>query len=120
MNGLTPGEAGSERRTFQIHACLGRGGFGEVYRATMESAGGVTSEVAIKVLRADINPGSDSVKRLRDEGRLLGKLSHPSIVKVHDLVVLDGRVSLVTEYIDGQDLDQCFKGGRAPPGAGRW
>ena len=115
LKGTHPGEVGSERRTFQIHACLGRGGFGEVYRATMESSGGVTSEVAIKVLRADINPGSDSVKRLRDEGRLLGKLSHPAIVKVHDLVILDGRVSLVTEFVDGQDLDQCFKGTEPMP-----
>ena len=108
----------SEGRTFQIHGCLGRGGFGEVYRATMGSSGGVQTEVAVKVLRSDIDPGSDSVKRLRDEGRLLGQLSHPSIVKVHDLVLLDARVSLVTEYIEGEDLDQCFKGeARIPPRA---
>jgi serine/threonine protein kinase len=81
----------------------------------MESSGGVATEVAITVLRADFDPGSDSVKRLRDEGRLLGKLSHPSIVKVHDLIVLDGRVSLVCEYIEGQDLDQCFKGSEPLP-----
>ncbi|NCG20004.1 MAG: protein kinase [Rhodobacterales bacterium] len=108
-------QMGSERRVFRVHRCLGRGGFGEVYRATMESSGGVATEVAIKVLRSDIDPGSDSVKRLRDEGRLLGKLSHPSIVKVHDLVLLENRVSLVTEFIDGEDLDSCFKGAERLP-----
>lgn len=118
MSGKVQLEKGSERRTFTIHACLGRGGFGEVYRATMEGSGGVATEVAVKVLRADINPGSDSVKRLRDEGRLLGMLSHPAIVKVHDLVVLDGRVSLITEYVEGQDLHECFQGAeRMPPRA---
>ena len=81
---------GSTGRRFLIHSCLGRGGFGEVYRATMTSTGGVRTEVAIKILRADIDPGSDSVKRLRDEGRLLGALSHPAILKVHDLVLLEG------------------------------
>jgi serine/threonine-protein kinase len=77
----------------------------------MESTGGVTTEVAIKVLRADIDPGSDSVKRLRDEGRLLGALSHPSILRVHDLVLLDHRVSLVTEYVEGEDLDGLMASG---------
>ncbi|MCA9492181.1 MAG: serine/threonine protein kinase, partial [Myxococcales bacterium] len=98
----------SSGRRFQVHSCLGRGGFGEVYRATMSSSGGVRTEVAIKVLRGDIDPGSDSVKRLRDEGRLLGALRHPSILRVHDLVLLENRVALVTEYVEGDDLDKCM------------
>ena len=102
---MEPAAAG---RTFQIHACLGRGGFGEVYRATMTSPGGVQTEVAVKILREDIDPGSEAVKRLRDEGRLLGALRHPAILKVHDLVVLEGRVALVTEFVEGEDLDRCI------------
>ncbi|MCB9689658.1 MAG: protein kinase [Alphaproteobacteria bacterium] len=98
----------SSGRRFQVHSCLGRGGFGEVYRATMASSGGVRTEVAIKVLRGDIDPGSDSVKRLRDEGRLLGALRHPAILRVHDLVLLENRVALVTEYVEGDDLDKCM------------
>jgi serine/threonine-protein kinase len=95
-------------RRFHIHACLGRGGFGEVYRATMSSSGGVRTEVAVKVLREDIDPGSEALKRLRDEGRLLGALRHPAILRVHDLVLLEGRVALVTEFVEGQDLDGCL------------
>ncbi|MEM6931863.1 MAG: serine/threonine-protein kinase, partial [Myxococcota bacterium] len=99
----------SERR-FHIHSCLGRGGFGEVYRALMISPGGLRSEVALKVLRADIDPGSEAVARLRDEGRLLSAIRHPSILHVHDLVVIEGRVALVTEYVEGEDLDRCIVG----------
>jgi serine/threonine-protein kinase len=106
----TPG-IGTTGRRFHIHSCLGRGGFGEVYRATMMSSGGVRTEVAIKVLRGDIDPGSDSVKRLRDEGRLLGALRHPAILRVHDLVLLEERVALVTEFVEGEDLDGCLKSG---------
>ena len=95
-------------RRFHVHTCLGRGGFGEVYRATMSSSGGVQSEVAVKILREDIDPGSEAVKRLRDEGRLLGALRHPAILHVHDLVLLEGRVALVTEFIEGEDLDRCM------------
>jgi serine/threonine protein kinase len=74
----------------------------------MSSSGGVRAEVAIKVLRGDIDPGSDSVKRLRDEGRLLGALRHPAILRVHDLVLLEDRVALITEFVEGEDLDRCM------------
>jgi serine/threonine protein kinase len=100
-------------RRFRIHRCLGRGGFGEVYRATMSRDGGVTTEVAVKILAADLDPGSDAVVRLRDEGRLLGALSHPAILHVYDLVLLAGRVALVTEYVEGQDLHKVMFGAGA-------
>ena len=97
-------------RTFEIAHCLGRGGFGEVYRATMRTQGGLESDVAVKVLRRDVDPAGQAVQRLRDEGRLLAKLDHPVILRVHDLAVLEGRVALVTEYIAGEDLETVMKG----------
>lgn len=103
-----------DARRFHVHTCLGAGGFGEVYKATMTSAGGVQHEVAIKVLHDGLDPRSQAVQRLRDEGKLLGVLRHPAILRVHDLVLLNGRVSLVTEYIEGGDLDMCFSDGEMP------
>ena len=72
-------------RRYELRHCLGRGGFGEVYRATMASAGGVRAEVAVKVLHAEVDPKSQAVQRLRDEGRMLGAVRHPSMLRVHDL-----------------------------------
>ncbi|MCB9679199.1 MAG: serine/threonine protein kinase [Alphaproteobacteria bacterium] len=86
---------------FTIRQCLGAGGFGEVYLATLAGHG----DVALKVLHNGLDPRSQAVQRLRDEARLLALLDHPSILSIHDLVLLDGRVALVTEYIDGQDLE---------------
>ncbi|MCO4748036.1 MAG: serine/threonine protein kinase [Proteobacteria bacterium] len=103
-------QTASEKRQFHIKSCLGRGGFGEVYRATMISAGGVRSDVAVKVLHKELDPRSQSVERLRDEARLLGILSHPNILKVADLVLLEDRVALIAEYVEGSDLDQCILG----------
>ena len=54
-------------RHFHVHSCLGQGGFGEVYKATMTSAGGVRHEVAIKVLHEGLDPRSQAVQRLREE-----------------------------------------------------
>ncbi|MCA9571152.1 MAG: serine/threonine protein kinase, partial [Myxococcales bacterium] len=97
-----------QQRQFVVHHCLGRGGYGEVYRATMVSPGGLRSDVAVKLLRVDVGSLDDAVRRLRDEGRMLGLLRHPGILRVHDLAVLDGRVGLVTEYVEGQDLSALF------------
>jgi serine/threonine protein kinase len=91
----------TRERSFQFRECLGRGGFGEVYRATMVSPGGLRNEVAVKILR-DATP--DAIKRLRDEGKLLAMLRHPAILRVHDLAGVDGKVALVTEYVDGDDF----------------
>jgi serine/threonine protein kinase len=97
------------QRQFDLGDCLGRGGFGEVYRARMSSRGGLSREVAVKLLRMDLDMHDDAVRRLRDEGRLLSGLDHPNLLRVIDLVELDGRVALVTEFVDGEDLAECIR-----------
>ncbi|MEQ1567896.1 MAG: protein kinase, partial [Myxococcota bacterium] len=98
------------RRTFAIETCLGRGGFGEVYRAEMTSSNGLSTAVALKVLRRDVTPGGQAMQRLKDEARALARVNHPAILRVHDLVLIDGRVALITEYVDGEDLEKCLRG----------
>jgi serine/threonine protein kinase len=99
--------ADPRERSFQFRECLGAGGFGEVYRATMVSPGGLRNEVAVKILRA---AGGDAIRRLRDEGKLLAALRHPAILRAHDLAGVDGKVALVTEYVDGDDLARLVTG----------
>ena len=106
---------GAQQRRFRIHHGLGRGGYGEVYKATMTSPGGLRAEVAVKLLRLDQHTDEDAVRRLRDEGKLLAALRHPTILRVYDLAVLEGRIGLVTEYVDGQDLHGCMEGDDALP-----
>jgi serine/threonine protein kinase len=101
--------SGDGRRQFEIVRCLGAGGFGEVYQAIMTSPGGLATTVALKVLRSDLHVSDDAMRRLHDEGKVLGRLDHPSIVRAYDLTRIDGRVALVTEYVDGADLDRCFE-----------
>ncbi|HHO49392.1 MAG TPA: serine/threonine protein kinase, partial [Deltaproteobacteria bacterium] len=107
----------ARQRQFRIHHCLGRGGYGEVYRATMMSPGGISSDVALKMLRLDVDTTGDAVGRLRDEGKLLSALRHPTILRVHDIAVLEGRIGLVTEYIEGQDLSSLVRIVALPPRA---
>lgn len=98
-------------RQFTFGPCLGRGAFGEVYRATLRSPGGLDTTVAVKVLLPSRAFDADAIARLRDEGTLLARLNHPTIVKAHDVTVIDGRVALVTEYVEGADLAECVAAG---------
>lgn len=90
-----------------FHQCLGRGGFGEVYLATI-GAGDDADYVAVKVLQQGLDARGQAVQRITDEARLLHLLEHPSILEVHDLIAVAGRVALVMEYLPGQDLEDLL------------
>ena len=89
----------ADGRQFHFTQCLGSGGFGEVYLARMVSAGGVESEVAVKVLHEGLDPRSQAIQRLRDEGRLLGTLNHPAVLKVLGARRMDLLRQFAIEYL---------------------
>ena len=92
-----------QRRRYEIHNRVGVGGFGEVYRATMHT-GSVQLNVAIKLLHDEYGADEQAGLRLRDEALFLAALRHPCIVRVIDLVKLRGRLALITEFAEGEDL----------------
>jgi TonB family protein len=102
---------GLANETYEILEKLGEGGFGEVYLARKQPLGKL---VALKLLRSRVS--AEAERRLWAEARLLASLHHPGIVVADDLVRLDGRLGLVTEYVEGEDLSLCFKG-QMPPSA---
>ncbi len=92
---------------FEIHAELGRGGMGVVYKAWQIS---LKRFVALKAIK----PGG-SGERFRREARLIAQISSPHVVAVHDLQTLpDGRSILVMEYVEGTDLARLMKSRSGP------
>jgi len=82
---------------------LGRGGMGRVLRAYDPK---LEREVALKEVRSDA-VDRDLVQRLVLEARAMAKLSHPNVVAVYDVELLDeANVVLVMEYVPGRTLKQ--------------
>jgi serine/threonine-protein kinase len=106
----------SESRTYTILGVIGTGGFGKVYRARLQSSGGFSKDVAVKVLH-DRDPDPDLLSRFRDEARILGLLRDRAIVSVDPPTRLSGRWAVVMDFVDGESAAALLKRmGPFPPG----
>jgi serine/threonine protein kinase len=76
---------------------IGRGGYGIVYRAYHED--NISEPVAVKIIE-----DSGNLDSLLIEPELLSRLNHPNIISLKDFFIYAGKLVLVTEYIDGVDL----------------
>jgi len=98
---LQPGQTLAQGR-FVLVQRLGRGGMGEVWLARDER---LREPVALKFLPPEIRGDAGSLDDLRRETARSHKLSHPNIVRIHDLHEdPDGMAFIVMEYIDGPTL----------------
>jgi TonB family protein len=88
---------------YEIQVELGRGGFGQVFRALDPTMG---SMVAIKTLVAGNEP--DLPIRFRNEAAAARKLQHRNIVTVYDFGEENGVPYIVMELLEGEDLQQVL------------
>ena len=82
---------------------IGRGGFGEVYRAYDPM---LQKDVALKLLRSEHVGGDVSDTEILDEARRLARVRHPNVLTVHGAAKHDGRVGLWMDLIEGRTLEE--------------
>jgi serine/threonine-protein kinase len=112
--GLSEGGLLRTGRSYRVSALLGQGAFGAVYLADTVGTG-IRRRVAIKLLRQEKASTAGLIGRLRDEARMLAAIRHRAIVRVDDLVELDGSWAIVMEYVEGCDLTEILRQGVVPP-----
>ena len=90
---------------YKIEKRIGRGAFGEVYRAFDSS---LKRDVAVKFLA---DPGYEGAfkKRFKRESESMAKLMHSNIVAVFDCGELDNRPFMVMELVDGITLNEMLE-----------
>jgi tRNA A-37 threonylcarbamoyl transferase component Bud32 len=94
---------------FQVLELLGRGAFGEVYKARDSE---LDRFVALKVPRTDYFANSEEAQRFLREARSAAGLRHSSIVQVHEIAHERGTPYIVSDYIEGLTLADLISGGR--------
>lgn len=102
-------------RQLTFQRVLGSGAFGSVYLAELYGRRGFRRPVAVKVLLENHPDGDVFVARVRDEARLLGLLQDEHILKVLELVRVQGRDAVMMEYVEGVDLAAAISGVEPPP-----
>ncbi len=103
-SGATPPElvAGHIR----ILGTLGVGGMGEVYVGFDER---LRRRVALKTIRTRRRLDPDFRARFLREARILSRLDHPNICRIHDYVEGEDRDFLVLEMVEGMTLERALE-----------
>ncbi|MFQ6172484.1 serine/threonine-protein kinase [Oryzobacter sp. R7] len=90
---------------------IGRGGMGEVWRATDTV---LHREVAVKTIDLRSVPDESGAARFDREARATAGINHPGIVTVHDSGVEDDTAFLVMELLPGPSLAERLREGPLP------
>src|SRR5258708_9752637 len=104
---------------YQLFETLGVGATSRVVRGFDPMIG---RPVAIKIFPSDLAQGEARDRFLR-EARLVGQLSHPNVIPLHDMGIEESTQTpyLVMEYIEGLPLDRVLEKGTLPfPRACAW
>lgn len=95
---------------------LASGGMAELHLARMTAVGGVERLVVVKRVKPQLADSPELAQALLDEARIAATLNHGNIVSVYDVAFEHGLVSVVMEYLHGQDVRTVMRraGGALP------
>jgi hypothetical protein len=96
---------GSILGDFQLEERIGRGGMGEVYRATQLSLG---RTVAVKLIAPEHAEDPGFRERFKREAHLAAGLDHPHVIPVHQADEAGGVLYLAMRHVGGTDLGRLI------------
>jgi eukaryotic-like serine/threonine-protein kinase len=98
---------------FELQAQIGAGSFGYVFRARDTE---LDRTVAVKIQRADGMANDEDASRFLREARSVAQFQHPGIVSLYEFgQTEEGICFLVTEFIQGQTLEDRLRSGSHEP-----
>ncbi len=86
---------------YRVVRVLGEGGMGVVVQAFDPDLG---RHVALKLLRPE-KVSEELLRRFDAERRILARLDHPAIARIHGGGSVEGRLFFSMELVDGEDID---------------
>jgi serine/threonine-protein kinase len=91
---------------FRIVELVGRGGFGEVYKARDTALDRV---VALKVIPSAFAGDVERRERFKREARAASALNHPNVCTIYELGEFPGGLYIAMEFVDGVSLRQQLR-----------
>jgi serine/threonine protein kinase len=91
---------------YQVLSELGRGGMGIVYQAYDKQ---LKEQVAIKLLSPLLSTDEDALERLTREVSLARRVTHPNVIRIHDIAEVNGLHYVSMEYFGAPNLKEHLK-----------
>ena len=94
---------------YEVYSKLGADATGTICKARhLESA----ADVALKIMHAAAMQDPAFLNRFIEEGKLATSLDHPSLKKLYEVGVEEGRYFYSTEYVEGASIRRIIESGR--------
>jgi len=97
---------------YELHAVIGEGAFGRVYRGRDRR---LARPVAVKVIKPWWAEDPDWVRSFEREAQLLARVNDPGIVQIFDVGYADEGLYYVAELVDGESLASRLRRGPLAP-----
>src|SRR5262245_48306094 len=97
---------------YELLGQIAQGGMASVHLARMTAKTGFSRLVAIKRLHRQFTGDKNFVAMLTEEARLSAQIRHANVIGTLDLAVIEGALSLVLEYVEGESLAALVKRAR--------
>ncbi|TVY60895.1 Fatty acyl-CoA synthetase and RNA processing-associated kinase [Lachnellula suecica] len=105
-HGASKREKNSKFGDYFLGATLGEGEFGKVKMGWKQEGGVQAREfVAVKLIRRDnFNSNPTRLAKVHREVQILQKITHPNIVRLHEMIETDRQIGIILEYASGGEL----------------
>ncbi|HEX7603730.1 MAG TPA: serine/threonine-protein kinase, partial [Polyangiaceae bacterium] len=94
---------------YTIHGEIAAGGMATVHIGRQGGDAGFSKLVAVKRMHPQFAKDTDFLAMFLDEARLAARIRHPNVIQPVDVLVENGEVLLVMEYIHGEALSRINK-----------
>ena len=88
---------------------IARGGMARVHLATLRGLGGFEKRLVVKEILPELASDPKFVAMFVEEAKVLVALSHPNIVPVYELGIVDGTYFLAMEHVQGATLAELVR-----------
>ncbi len=93
---------------------IARGGMSRVFRARLRGPGGFEKTLVVKQILPELARDQGFVELFVKEANTLVQMSHPGLVPVYELGVVDGVYFLAMEWVEGATIAEILQSGPLP------